>query len=154
MGPQRAPDALGLGGRRASAREIYETLSHEPGHNLGLCARRGPDMFNAAPVRECMRATVVGLSTASACRRSHISSEPVASRASSRPGRSLHSSRRSSLNQHSLVVHCGHVVRRDRDARWHAEAAVCATPVGACGREDPIAVEGRTVAVDLDAAHL
>jgi hypothetical protein len=32
-----------------------------------------------------------------------------------------------------VVVHCGHVVRRDRDARWHAEAAVCATPVGTSG---------------------
>jgi hypothetical protein len=34
----------------------------------------------------------------------------------------------------ALLVHCGHVVCRDRDARWHAEAAVCATPVGTCGR--------------------
>src|SRR4051794_14744015 len=43
-----------------------------------------------------------------------------------------------------VLVHCGHVVRRNRDARWHAEAAVCATPVGTCGGEDPIVVEGRT----------
>jgi hypothetical protein len=114
-----------------------------PERRRGL-ATRPTDLTESSPSRPPPRVACVasgsacaqqssGLATASACRRSHISSEPVASRALSRPGRSLHSSRRSSLNQRSLVVQLESVERNGRRTRSGTNAVVS---VSSSGRHD------------------